>query len=310
MELRALRNNLIIYILYFNVVINVFSFDNPASDDFQEEFERLISNKTNLEGFVNHQNDSQAKGFQVQEKTQKLNNWLATEGENSLATAIAFDNLAIALRNDAHPDYLASEKNTLKALRILRKIGENNSLDVAICLDNLAGLYSELGNVVDSIPLREKAVEILKKLPDQGGKHLGIALSNLSTNYINLCDYEAAYFYARKSLEIQSGRGQEMSFSSTTTSILGFIEMKKGNLLQAEKYYRQDISNTDRELQKNSAKKYSNSDAAYYVPRLFLAQVLIRQNKLSEAEVILKQVKPYLDNLPPGHQNLANGLRI
>ena len=92
-------------------------------------------------------------------------------------------------------------KEILQILEAEPELGPEHP-DVATTLNNLAGLYRQMGDYEKALPLYQKALDIREKV--LGSQHPDVAntLNNLALLYSDMGDYEKALPLYQKALEI------------------------------------------------------------------------------------------------------------
>jgi class 3 adenylate cyclase/lipopolysaccharide biosynthesis regulator YciM len=108
----------------------------------------------------------------------------------------------------------------------------------------LAGVYAFFGDIEKSIENHLSAIQIYETADDLNG--LASVYSNLSLVYYDQKDYEEAFFYVRKSIQIQRGFGEEADMHSTINN-LAIIFEKTGPIDSAIFYHQLALE----EAQKN-----------------------------------------------------------
>jgi tetratricopeptide (TPR) repeat protein len=130
-----------------------------------------------------------------------------------------------------------------KALGIREKgLGPEHG-DVAISLNNLAGLYKALGDYVKAEPLYKRALNIREKVFGPDHQSVGTSLNDLALLYYTLDDNTKAEFLYNRALSIHEKRfGPNHSSVATTLRRLGLVYRKLEKYDKAESFLRRALA--------------------------------------------------------------------
>ena len=113
--------------------------------------------------------------------------------------------------------------------------------EIALCSNNLSSVYSAMHQFDKSINYSLKAVDIYNEILGKHNLYSGIIYKNIGVYYINLIDnYDSAYFYTNKALEISLYCLDENLEASCYNS-LGVIYNHWNNFEEAKKTYEQAL---------------------------------------------------------------------
>lgn len=149
--------------------------------------------------------------------------------------------------------------------------------DVALTaygLNNMAAIYSLAGNNEASIDMYKKALKMLTELKDV--RQIANTTFNLSIPFSNLNMHDSAMFYTDLAFEnykrINDYSGQASCFNS-----YGSEEDRKGNYMEAIRYYELEIANF----------RLANEPASLIVPYQNMADSYLKAGKFKECNYYL-----------------------
>jgi tetratricopeptide (TPR) repeat protein len=114
------------------------------------------------------------------------------------------------------------------------------SSDYATSLDNLGGLYSDIGDYKAAEPFYKQALEIYKKALGEEHPAYANGLMSVGILYSDMWDYKAAEPYFKQSLEIyKKALGEENPYYAMSLNNLGILYSDMGNYKAAEPFLKQ-----------------------------------------------------------------------
>lgn len=172
-------------------------------------------------------------------------------------------------------DYNNAMDYYLKSLAKREQIGDQ--IGIASSYNNIAILYSEYSNHEKAIEYLFKAYQISEANMDEGS--MGINMNNLSVMYMEIEDYENALKYGMEALRINE--------KLNITEGIANISNNLGDLYKHTNQYEKS-----KEYQEKALKIYLEIDnlEGIIIAKTSIAEVLILENKLFQAERLLNEV--------------------
>ncbi|MCA0152088.1 tetratricopeptide repeat-containing sensor histidine kinase [Winogradskyella vincentii] len=135
---------------------------------------------------------------------------------------------SIASIQDDEKDYLGSEQNAIKALRIFNTLESENIDSNKYTILNLLGLVSlKLQNFDEAIAFHNQAIELTKNL-DNGRQSAIESLNNIAITYREKGDFIKALELFREIIE-NPQLNEDMSFKALVLSNFAFTKFLSGN---------------------------------------------------------------------------------
>jgi CHAT domain-containing protein/tetratricopeptide (TPR) repeat protein len=191
-----------------------------------------------------------------------------------------------------------------KALAIRKKVLEENHLDVATSLNNLAQLYDSQGRYSEAEPLYKEALAIRKKQLGDNHPDTAQSLNNLAILYKKQGRYSEAEPLYKQALAIYKTQVGD-NHPSTATSLNNLAELYRvqGRYREAEPLFKEALAISKKQLGDNhpsTATSLNNLATLYY-----------SQGRYSEAEPLYKEAlaiwkKQLGDNHPLTATSLNN----
>ncbi|HIP15217.1 MAG TPA: shikimate dehydrogenase [Sulfurimonas autotrophica] len=144
--------------------------------------------------------------------------------------AINYNNLASLKKSEG--DYMEAIKLYSKALKLQKKLDNNETPHTASIYDNLAYVYKKLANYKEALILYNKALEIREEI--LGKEHITTAITyyNIATVYMNFGNYTHAETYYLKALTIQkSVHGLQHPEIASLYESLGILYIQQSTIL-------------------------------------------------------------------------------
>ena len=171
--------------------------------------------------------------------------------------------------------------------------------DVAVTLNNLAGLYETLSRYEEAEPLYKRSLEIKEKALGKDHPSVAVTLNNFAGLYQKLSRYEEAEPLYKRSLEItEKALGKDHPDVAVTLNNLAGLYQTLSRYEEAEPLYKRSLEIKEKALGKDHpsvAVTLNNLAILYYKLNKYEEALL-----LSERAVVI-----FNDRLPPGHPNIA-----
>jgi CHAT domain-containing protein/Flp pilus assembly protein TadD len=191
-----------------------------------------------------------------------------------------------------------------KALAIRKKVLEENHLDVATSLNNLAQLYDSQGRYSEAEPLYKEALAIRKKQLGDNHPDTAQSLNNLAILYKKQGRYSEAEPLYKQALAIYKTQVGD-NHPSTATSLNNLAELYRvqGRYREAEPLFKEALAISKKQLGDNHPSTATSLNN--------LATLYESQGRYSEAEPLYKQAlairkKQLGDNHPDTATSLNN----
>jgi len=123
---------------------------------------------------------------------------------------------------------------TERALNLVKFLDIENTIGGATTFINVATAYKAFGEAARALPLFEKAAEIYEKELPKNDSRLGGLYNNFALALIDIDDFDNAYEYYQKALDVMKHvEGGELESAITYLNIASACEAQKG-LLEAD----------------------------------------------------------------------------
>jgi CHAT domain-containing protein/Tfp pilus assembly protein PilF len=148
--------------------------------------------------------------------------------------------------------YLKAIPIAVKALSIRENILGQDDPAIVQSLNDLAGLYSALGDYGSAEPLYRKSVDICEKAFGPEHPDLAGSLNNLALLYHSLGDYGNAEPLFKRSLAIyEKALGQDHPHVAASLNNLAGLYLALGEYEKAEMFYKQSLDICEKALEPN-----------------------------------------------------------
>lgn len=146
---------------------------------------------------------------------------------NKKQQAVTLTNIASI--QDDEKDYIGSEENLVKSLRILNAIDDQNTEeDKYYNLDLSGSVAYKLGNYEASINYHNQALNIARTLPN-ARNFVNFTKNNLAISYREIGDFENAFSIYQDLLENENLEDYDLSFFALVTDNFAFTKFLKGD---------------------------------------------------------------------------------
>ncbi len=173
----------------------------------------------------------------------------ATSDDLALAEAEKLMQQVDRLRNQGQ--YANAIPLAERVLAIRQQVLEQEHLDVATSLNNLAGLYESQGRYSEAEPLFRQTLEMNQRLLGQEHPLVAASLSNLAGLYESQGRYSEAETLYRQALEMrQRLLGKEHLSVANSLNNLAYLHQSQGRYSEAEPLFRQALEMCQRLLGK------------------------------------------------------------
>ncbi len=207
----------------------------------------------------------------------------------------AYNSLAILLMRKHQ--LKESEEFFLKALSIKENIDEKGSFESANVLSNLGHFYNKVGRYQDALKCDEKAVKLRSAaLGDMHPLMIYplVALSDTYTWLGRFNEAEQGYLKAQNIAETKLGLDSESYFGPSFKLSILYIRLKKYNEAEA-------ILENLLEQEANKGESESTNSASLFER---LGCIKLDQNKLDEAELLLRKALKIFQKLTPDDEEM------
>ena len=189
--------------------------------------------------------------------------------------------------------YDEAEQNLRKALAIRRKALTIGHPDIANSLDSLASLFLTTGHYTDAEPLYREALAIRHEALHVGHPDIASNTNNLAALLYTTGRYDEAEPMLREALQIAEQGGEPEVLWTVQGNLSAFYAVQQQSQLAI--FYGKQAVNTLQSVRRNlrSAERsiqqtFAKSKEDYYK---HLAELLMDQSRLSEAEQVLDMLK-------------------
>ena len=185
-------------------------------------------------------------------------------------------------------------------------LGENHP-DYALSLNNLGGVYRDMGDYVQAEKYYLEAMSIRKSVLGESHPDYAMSLNNLGALYSNIGDYSKAKLYYLEVLNIcKSVLGETHPNYATSLNNLGLLYSNMGDYSKTESYYLEALS-----IYKSVLGK---SHPVYAISLNNLGSIYIKMGDYSKAEQYLLEAlsirKSVLGESHPDYATSLNNLGL
>jgi tetratricopeptide (TPR) repeat protein/CHAT domain-containing protein len=146
-----------------------------------------------------------------------------------------------------------------KAIQIVGELLGENHPDYAANLNNLAGLYLDIGDYAKAQPLFRRALDINKRVLGENHPNYADSLNNLAALYLHIGDYAKTESLYRQALEIRKrALGEDHRDYAQSLNNLAGLYQAMGDYAKAKPLFRQALEIRRRALGENDP-KYADS---------------------------------------------------
>jgi tetratricopeptide (TPR) repeat protein len=217
-------------------------------------------------------------------------------------TIIVLNNLAQQYEcKGGKRDYDRAELLYQRALKVLERGDDKESLLTSAILNQLAELYRKTGQYCMAQPLYKRALAIRERLLDRQDVEISTVLNNLALLYKEMGEYAKAEPLFQRSLRIrENAPDQQQALTAIALNNLGVLYITMGYCDKAEPFYQRALTIKEQVPHPD--------DRSLAVALSNLASVFECKGDYAKAELFLKRALKLQENAFPGHPDTAKML--
>jgi CHAT domain-containing protein/Tfp pilus assembly protein PilF len=255
----------------------ILEFDSESRSQGREEIS-LVAEAAGAFQLIVRPKDNGASAGRYEIRIEELR--VATDTDRALHDASKRFEEALELQRAGRYDEAAPLAE--RALEIRERLLGTEHRNVAIGINNLAGIYADRGEYVKAEPLYRRALDIREKALGNDHPSTAEILNNLGVLYYYQGKYGEAEPLQKRALDIwEKALGKDHPNISEALNNLAVLYSAQGKYVEAESFYKRALDISEKALGKD------HTNIAYNLTNLAL--LYLTQGKYVEAEPLYKR---------------------